>query len=134
MPGGCSTISRTVRILWAVSLWAWLAGGEIALAQGSATPPAVRATHPGYRSWTSEDRLRLLTKSLDLSVSQQSQVKEILERRQQQAVQMRGLDSASALDRARRLQDLDRRTVEQIKRVLTPAQLRLYDPQHAAAP
>jgi len=134
MPGGWGAMGRTVRILWAVSLWAWLAGGEIALAQGSAAPPAVRTTHPGYRSWTSEDRLRLLTKSLDLSVSQQSQVKEILERRQQQAVQMRGLDSASALDRARRLQDLDRRTVEQIKRVLTPAQLRLYDPQHAAAP
>jgi len=127
-------MGRTIKILWAVSLWALLAGTENALAQAPAAPPAVRATHPAYRSWTSEDRLRRLTQLLDLSASQQSQVKELLERRQQQAVQLGTADSVSARDRARRLQALDRRTVEQIKRLLTPAQLRLYEPHPAEAP
>ena len=128
MSGVRGAMGGTVRILWAVSLWALLADTESALAQAPAALPAARATHPAHRGWTSEDRLRRLTQLLDLSAPQQSQVKDLLELRQQQAVKLQALDSVSAVDRVHRLQALDRRTVEQIKRVLTPAQLRLYDP------
>jgi hypothetical protein len=95
---------------------------------GPASASPSRPPRQPFRAWTTEDRLRQLTRTLSLSSEQQVKVKVILDHRLARALQIRSDNSVSALDRARRLQALDRSVVEEIKQVLTPSQLQKYDP------
>lgn len=75
-----------------------------------------------------DDRVTVFAKSLDLSVTQQAQLRTILEERQQQIVQLRANTSLlgeARIDRFRALQD---QTVERIRAILTDDQKKKYDP------
>jgi hypothetical protein len=95
-------------------------------ADGS-TPSQHHARHP-YTKPNLDVRVNRFAKGLDLSESQQSAVKKILEERQKEILRMR-LDPTTtgsfAIDRFRALQE---RTVKQIRAVLNEEQKKQYDP------
>ena len=75
-----------------------------------------------------DDRVTVFARNLDLSVTQQAQMKGILEQRQQQLLQIRTNPSISGearIDQFRQLQD---QTVERIRAILTDDQKKKYDP------
>jgi hypothetical protein len=99
---------------------------SLSFAQANApanAPNHVRRTRP-----TVDDRVKVLAKSLDLNESQQTAVKKILERRQQETLRIRtdaNISGSARMEQFRMLQD---RTAEQIRAVLNEEQRKKYDP------
>jgi hypothetical protein len=94
--------------------------------EAGAAKPAPRARR--YRRASIDDRVKRLAKSLDLSEAQQSEVKKILEQRQQQMLRIRlnpSISGSTRIDQFRALQD---KTVERIRAVLNDEQKKKYDP------
>jgi Spy/CpxP family protein refolding chaperone len=85
-------------------------------------------THIPHRHPTLDDRVKVLAKSLDLNEAQQTAVKKILERRQQETLRIRTdptITGSARMEQFRMLQD---RTADQIRAVLNEEQRKKYDP------
>lgn len=122
-------LSKTMLLL-ALALPAWvLLAGVLAVGQtsGSDTKPQTR---PPFRrrTVTIDDQVKRFTESLDLSETQQSEVKQILEFRQQQTRRIRLDDSLSGAERISRIRGLQDSTVARIRAVLNDDQKKKYDP------
>jgi hypothetical protein len=92
------------------------------------TNRAEHAHSQRHRRLTLDDRIKLLARSLDLSDSQTTAIKTILEERQREAVHLRldpSINGNTRIGRFRKLQD---DTVERIRAVLNDEQKKRYDP------
>lgn len=133
------------RNYWAVDgrmewylLKGFVAGLALLFAVGAANVPVLAQTAGAAAPATDaarsrsrgniDEQVERLTKALDLSQTQQSSVKSILEQRLQRLGQIRhdpALSGTAKIDRFRALQE---RTVEQIRAVLNDEQKKKYDP------
>jgi len=99
-----------------------------ALAQVAGKGSPASQTTRSYKRPSLADRVRTLAKYLDLSETQQSAVKKILEERQKETLQMRldpSIVGSARIDKFRALQE---ETVERIRAVLNEEQKKKYDP------
>ena len=80
------------------------------------------------RTITIDDQVKRFTESLDLSETQQSEIKKILEFRRVQIRRIRLDESLSGDERISRLRDLQDSTVARIRAVLSDQQKKKYDP------
>ncbi len=94
---------------------------------GASVAPGTPAAR-GHRAVTADQILAHLTARLDLNADQQSKIKVILERRQQQLMQMRSAASPTAINRALKIETIDSDTVKRIRLVLDDRQRELYRP------
>ena len=88
----------------------------------------VASPHVARKRPIVDDRVKVLAKNLDLNESQQTAVKKILERRQQETLRIQRdstLAGSARIEQFRMLQD---RTAEQIRAVLNEEQRKKYDP------
>lgn len=81
----------------------------------------------GHRP-TIDDRVKVLTRSLDLNEAQQAAVKIFLEQRQQETLRIRQDASISGGTRIERFRALQDQTVLRIRAVLSNEQKEKYDP------
>jgi hypothetical protein len=105
----------------------WSVAGDQA---PGAAPARHRARHQYTRS-SLDDRASRFAKILNLSEAQQSAVKKILERRQQEMLRVRfnpTISGSMMIDRIRAVEDS---TVEQIRAVLNEDQKKIYAPLSA---
>ena len=89
--------------------------------------PAHRARSTPRRA-TLDDRVKALSKALDLSDTQQVAVKKILEQRQAETLRLRQDGSIPGEERIGRLRALQDQTVLRIRSVLNDDQKKKYDP------
>jgi len=120
-----------ILMLVALGLPAWvpLAGGQAdGQTSGSVeTKPQTRT--PGKRrTLTQDDQVKRFAESMDLSETQQSEVKKILEFQQFQTRRIRLDGSLSGAERISRLRILQDSTVAWIRAVLNDEQKKKYDP------
>jgi hypothetical protein len=88
----------------------------------------VAPQHVARKRPTVDDRVKILAKNLDLNESQETAVKRILERRQQETLRIRRdptIAGGARIEQFRMLQD---RTAEEIRAVLNDEQKKKYDP------
>ena len=117
-------------LLLALALPAWvLLAGVLALGQtsGSDTTPQPRTPYR-RRTATIDDQVKRFAESLDLSETQQSEVKKILEFRLVQTRRIRLDESLSGAERISRLRGLQDTTVTRIRALLNDEQKKKYDP------
>ena len=96
--------------------------------QAADTVSPARGTVRGHARPTLDDRVKTLSKSLDLNETQQSAVKKILEQRQQETLRLKldsSISGSTRIDRFRALQD---ETVARIRSVLNEEQKKKYEP------
>lgn len=98
------------------------------VAQGTGAPGPARETHRGHRRPSIDDRVRVLAKGLDLTGPQQSEVKKILEQRQQEALRIRLDPSISGGTRIERFRALQDNSVARIRDLLNEEQKKKYNP------
>jgi Spy/CpxP family protein refolding chaperone len=97
-----------------------------AVGQASEPTPPPRSAPHRYRRITIDDQVKGLTKSLDLTETQQTAVKKILELRQQESLRIwRGTSGSERVSRFRMLQV---RTASRIRSVLNDEQKKKYNP------
>jgi Spy/CpxP family protein refolding chaperone len=101
---------------------------SFAQANAPASAPANATNHVRRTRPTVDDRVKVLAKSLDLNESQQTAVKKILERRQQETLRIRTDPTISGSARMEQFRMLQDRTAEQIRAVLNEEQRKKYDP------
>ena len=99
------------------------AGGQD---QGSGAPQ--HQTQRPLNRPSLDDRVNRFARNLDLSESQRSAVKRILEQRQQQILRMRSDASISGSTRISQFRALQENTVSQIRAVLNEEQRKKYNP------
>jgi len=103
-----------------------------ALAQAPQAPtPKPRVSQHPTRKSNIDARVSILAKNLDLTPEQQSEVKNILEQRQQKTLLIRSDPSISGSTRIERFRMLQESTVERIRAVLNDEQKKKYDPMAA---
>lgn len=104
-----------------------------AFAQDNAPPPPQTAPTPmGRHHHMSTDRqLKHLTKQLDLSADQQSQIKPILDSRQQQMQAVWQDQTLSRQDRRQKMMDIQQDTSSKIEAVLNDTQRQKYEAMQA---
>lgn len=104
-----------------------LSGASIFAQTPAATTisPERHALH-SYKILTIDDQVKSLAKNLDLNQAQQSAVKRILERRQQETLHIRRETTAS--ERIGAFRALQLRTVAEIRAVLNDEQKTKYNP------
>jgi|SRR5215469_163261 len=132
---GLLCVPAVLSLLWTTSLAAQADEGAAA-PQPSAPPnaaPVPQATpahpmHSAHRRPTLDDRVKALSKALDLSEPQQAAVKGILEQRQAEILRLRQDGSISGAERIDRLRALQDQTVLRIRAVLNDDQKKKYDP------
>jgi len=109
-----------------------VAGGA-ALAQDNTAPPAPQEGHGyGHRGMMNPDeQLKHLTKQLDLTADQQTQIKPLLENQQQQAMQLRQDQSLSQPDRRTKMMAIHEDTKSKIEAVLNDTQKQKYEAMQA---
>ena len=113
--------------LFLVSSILWLSAPVFAQASAAASAARSTTTH-GYRRPTLDERVKILSRNLDLTEAQQSAVKKIPEERQEETLRLRltpSLSGGARIDAFRALQD---KTIERIRGVLTDEQKQKYDP------
>jgi len=122
---------RKTPLLMALGLPAWvLLAGVLAVGQTSGnvdTKPRPR-TRYNSRTITIDDQVKRFAESLDLSETQQSEVKKILEFRQVQTRRIRFDGSLSGAERISRFRGLQDSTVARIRAVLNDEQKKKYNP------
>jgi len=106
-----------------------LAGGA-AFAQDNSAPPQNEGMH-GHRGGDPAQQLQHMTKALDLSADQQSQIKPILDARQQQMQQLWQDQSTSREDRRAKMQSIQQDTSSKIEAVLNDTQKQKYEAMQA---
>lgn len=99
--------------------------GSAALAQDSA-PPQGQNMHE-HRGMDPDEQLKHMTKQLDLSADQQSQIKPILESQHQQMQALWQDQSASREDRHAKMQSIHQDTSSKIEAVLNDTQKQKYE-------
>ena len=107
-----------------------MAGGA-AIAQENASAPQ-QGQGPGHHGMmTPDERLNHLTKALNLSSDQQTQIKPILENEQQQAMQIHQDQSLAQPDRHSKMQALHQDTNTKIEAVLNDTQKQKFEEMQA---
>ena len=94
----------------------------------AAEKPAPPTPHHAQTRLSLDERVKRFGRNLDLSATQQAEVKKILEQRQQETLQLRldpSLDGDARIGKFRALQDT---TVARIRAVLTEEQRSKYNP------
>jgi hypothetical protein len=127
---GKSVLVKTL-VLVALGLPAWVPlAGVQAVDQTSASVDTKPQTQTPFRrrTITIDDQVKRFTESLDLSETQQSEIKKILEFRQVQIRRIRLDESLSGDERISRLRGLQDSTVARIRAVLSDEQKKKYDP------
>jgi periplasmic protein CpxP/Spy len=104
--------------------------GSAALAQDNPAPPQNGNMHE-HRGMDPDMQLKHMTKRLDLSADQQSQIKPILESRQQQMQQLWQDQSLSREDRHAKMQSIQADTSTKIEAVLNDTQKQKYEADQA---
>ena len=118
-------------LLVALGLPAWvLLAGVLAVGQtpGNVDTKSQPRTPYKRRTITIDDQVKRFAESLDLSETQQSAVKKILEFRQVQTRRIRFDGSLSGAERISRFRGLQDSTVARIRAVLSDEQKKKYDP------
>jgi periplasmic protein CpxP/Spy len=100
--------------------------GSAALAQDNAPPPQGQNMHE-HRGMDPDMQLKHMTKQLDLSADQQSQIKPILQSRQQQMQALWQDQSVSREDRHAKMQSIQQDTSSKIEAVLNDTQKQKYE-------
>lgn len=102
----------------------------LAVGQTSGTVDTKPETRTPFRrrAVTIDDQVKRFAESLDLSETQQSEVKKILEFRLQQIRRIRRDESLSGAERISRFRGLQDSTVARIRAVLNDDQKKKYDP------
>lgn len=130
--GAVCTANRTKFFLRAALLLALAAACAMASAQssdaGATPPPPARNRQHRSTALTIDDRVKIMTKTLELNEPQQAAVKRILLQRQQQTLQLRQDPSISGSERIERFRSLQVATVERIRAVLNDEQKQKYNP------
>jgi len=108
-----------------------VAGGA-ALAQDNAAPQAPQERGYGHRGMMNPDeQLKHLTKQLDLTAEQQTQIKPLLESQQQQAMQLHQDQSLAPQDRRTKMMAIHNDTKSKIEAVLNDTQKQKYEAMQA---
>ena len=116
-------------LLVALGLPAWvLLPGVLAVGQTSGSVDTKLQTRTALRRVTIDDQVKRFAQSLDLSESQQSQVKKILVFQQVQARRIRVDGSISGAERISRFRGLQDSTVARIRAILNDEQRKNYNP------
>jgi len=108
-------------------------GAALAQDQSAAPPPQQQqnSNWHGRRGMDPDAQLKRLTKRLDLSADQQSQIKPILDSRQQQMQQLWQDQSLSREDRRQKMTDIQSDTTSKIEAVLNDTQKQKYEQMQA---
>ncbi len=128
---GKSVLGKTL-LLVTLGLPAWVPlVGVQAVDQTSAGVDTKPQTQTPFRrhTITIDDQVKRFAESLDLSETQQSEIKKILEFRQVQTRRVRLDESLSGAERISRLGSLQDSTVARIRAVLNDEQKKKYDPR-----
>jgi periplasmic protein CpxP/Spy len=111
-----------------------LAGGA-AFAQEGTTPPQqqqqtdnMQGMH--HHGMNADRQLKRMTKKLDLSADQQSQIKPILDSQDQQMEQLRADKSMSRQDRHQKMMEIRQDTSQKVEAVLNDTQKQKYESMH----
>jgi periplasmic protein CpxP/Spy len=107
------------------------AGAAIAQDDSAPPPPPQTSGMHGHHRMDPDTQLKRMTKQLDLSADQQSQIKPILESRQQQ---MQGLwqdQSMSSQDRHQKMMSIQEDSSNKIEAVLNDTQKQKYEAMQA---
>lgn len=108
--------------------------GSVALAQDQSAPPSQAPSQGGYgghHHMDPDQQLKHMTKQLDLTTDQQSQIKPLLEARQQQMEQVRQDQSMSNADRHQKMMGIQQDTSSKIEAVLNDTQKQKYEAMQA---
>lgn len=101
--------------------------GSAALAQDNAPPPQGQNMHEHRGGMDPDEQLKHMTKQLDLSADQQSQIKPILESQQQQMQALWQDQSVSREDRHAKMQSIHQDASSKIEAVLNDTQKQKYE-------
>ncbi len=107
------------------------AGAALAQDQSSAPPPQSGTYGTHNHRMDPDTQLKRLTKQLDLSSDQQSQIKPILESRQQQMQALWQDQSLSQTDRRQKMTDIQSDSTNKIEAVLNDTQKQKYEQMQA---
>jgi periplasmic protein CpxP/Spy len=115
-----------------------LAGGAAFAQEDTTTPPAQTNNNTQdmhqqgmhHRGMNSDRQLKRMTKKLDLSADQQSQIKPILDSQDQQMEQLRADKTMSRQDRHQKMMDIRQDTSQKIEAVLNDTQKQKYESMH----
>jgi Spy/CpxP family protein refolding chaperone len=105
--------------------------GSAALAQDNTAPPPQNGNMHEHRGMNPDMQLKHMTKQLDLSADQQSQIKPILDSRQQQMQTLWQDQSMSREDRRSKMQAIQQDTSSKIEAVLNDTQKQKYESMQA---
>lgn len=115
------------KTLCTLALTGLLGLGMTAFAQDQSTTPAPPAMHGQHGRMNPDNQLAHLTKTLNLSSDQQTQIKPILENQQQQMMQIHQDTSLSRDDRMAKAKSLHEDTTSKIEAVLNDQQKQKYE-------
>ena len=119
-----------ILLLLAMASPAWmLPPSTLAVGQESGSVDTKPQTRSAFRRSTVSDQVKRLAKALDLSETQQSEVKRILGLQQEQSRRIRTDPSIPGADRINRFRALQDRTVVEIRAVLNEDQKKKYNPR-----
>lgn len=113
-----------------------LAGSAAFAQEGTTTPPSqtnnnmhdnMQDMHHNRRGMSADQKLQKMTKKLDLSADQQSQIKPILESEQQQMEQLRQDTAMSRQDRQQKMMEIRQDSSQKIEAVLNDTQKQKYE-------
>ena len=109
--------------------------GSAAFAQEESTTPPQQQQNNNMQSMhhhgmSADQQLKKMTKKLDLSTDQQSQIKPILDSRDQQMEQLQADKSMSSQDRHQKMMDIQQDTSQKIEGVLNDTQKQKYESMH----
>ena len=105
-----------------------LAPGSWAAGQASGGDGSQRQKGSRFKRPSLDVQVKRLAETLDLSETQQSEVKKILERRQEQSNRILRDPSPSGVDRVGKFRALNQSTVAQIRAILSDQQKEKYNP------
>lgn len=104
--------------------------GSAVLAQDNQAPPQQQDGR-GRRGMDPDEQLKRLTKTLDLTADQQTQIKPILESQQQQIQALRGDQSMSREDRMAKIKGIREDSRTKIEAALNDTQKQKYEAMEA---
>lgn len=101
-------------------------GAALAQDDSAAPPPPQQGMH-GHRGMNTDRQLKRMTKQLSLSADQQSQIKPILDSRQQQMQALWQDQSLSRQDRRQKMMAIQQDSSSKIEAVLSDSQKQQYE-------
>ena len=102
-----------------------------AIAQDYSPPPQQGSGMQGHHRMDPDQQLKRMTRQLDLSSDQQSQIKPILESRQQQMQDLWQDQSLSSQDRHQKMTSIQQDSSDKIEAVLNDTQKQKYEAMQA---